>query len=465
MANGESQGVRSRAPRLAFVVATLAGAAAMLALNAPGHLTVDSVAQLYEGRIGMRVTFNPPFMSWLLGAFDRISPGTGLYLAASAALAAASLATLAILRPRVTWLGAVLAAAVWLTPQLILYQGIVWKDVLFANLAVSGFVALALAARNWRIPAVRAAALAAALLALSAAGLARQNGLLVQLLAAAALGAVGAEGRFRRGLVWGAGGLAALLLATAALNAVSQLPSARPVDDNRGLRLLLYYDLVGMVARDPTLKLDRLEAAAPGADEVIHAHLAPLYSPQRIDTLNAERSLVRRLWRLPQPVAVAQWREAVTARPMDYLATRVNVFHWLVAPPDPGRCLPYHVGVEGQPERLAALGVAAGAGKRDLALAAYVRPLVGTPILSHLSYAALAILAAAAMLRRREPTDLVMAALMGAALAFAASFFVISLACDYRYLYFLDIAALVGLLYLAVDPPVGPRPRRKGAAA
>jgi hypothetical protein len=39
-------------------------------------------------------------------------------------------------------------------------------------------------------------------------------------------------------------------------------------------------------------------------------------------------------------------------------------------------------------------------------------------------------------------------------MAFAASFFIISIACDYRYLYFADLAALAGLLYAAVDPPL-----------
>jgi hypothetical protein len=39
-----------------------------------------------------------------------------------------------------------------------------------------------------------------------------------------------------------------------------------------------------------------------------------------------------------------------------------------------------------------------------------------------------------------------------AAFAFTASFFVISIACDYRYLYFLDIAALAAVFYLALDP-------------
>ncbi len=40
----------------------------------------------------------------------------------------------------------------------------------------------------------------------------------------------------------------------------------------------------------------------------------------------------------------------------------------------------------------------------------------------------------------------------GPSWGFASSFFVISIACDYRYLYFTDIAAMAGLVYAAVDP-------------
>ena len=41
---------------------------------------------------------------------------------------------------------------------------------------------------------------------------------------------------------------------------------------------------------------------------------------------------------------------------------------------------------------------------------------------------------------------------MVGALGFAASFFAISIACDYRYLYLLDISAMTGLLYFMIDP-------------
>ena len=50
------------------------------------------------------------------------------------------------------------------------------------------------------------------------------------------------------------------------------------------------------------------------------------------------------------------------------------------------------------------------------------------------------------LLWRRRDMDLMAASLLAAALAFTASFFVVSIACDYRYLYFLDLAAMAGAL-------------------
>jgi hypothetical protein len=89
---------------------------------------------------------------------------------------------------------------------------------------------------------------------------------------------------------------------------------------------------------------------------------------------------------------------------------------------------------------------------QDQALGAYAARFFGTPLYSHLTYAAIAALAAGALLWRREPADVAMAAMLLSALAFTATFFVISVACDYRYLYFLDMAAISGLIYLALDP-------------
>ena len=48
--------------------------------------------------------------------------------------------------------------------------------------------------------------------------------------------------------------------------------------------------------------------------------------------------------------------------------------------------------------------------------------------------------------------------MLGGALTFTASFAVISIACDYRYLYFLDLSAIAAALYLAASA-------RRGAGA
>jgi hypothetical protein len=61
---------------------------------------------------------------------------------------------------------------------------------------------------------------------------------------------------------------------------------------------------------------------------------------------------------------------------------------------------------------------------------------------------------------RRQPADIAIAGLQLGGAAFATSFFIISIACDYRYLYFTDLAALTGLIYAAIDPPM---PWRKTA--
>ena len=55
--------------------------------------------------------------------------------------------------------------------------------------------------------------------------------------------------------------------------------------------------------------------------------------------------------------------------------------------------------------------------------------------------------------RRRDPADMTIIGLQLGALAFTASFAVLSVACDYRYLYLLDLAAITGVLYVALDMP------------
>ena len=72
--------VQDRRPfRLAAAILVF-GLGAMLALNAPGHLSYDSLTQLADGRAGHYNSWHPPLMAFLLGVFDSLVPGTFLFL-------------------------------------------------------------------------------------------------------------------------------------------------------------------------------------------------------------------------------------------------------------------------------------------------------------------------------------------------------------------------------------------------
>ncbi|MET0274340.1 MAG: hypothetical protein ABW360_15235, partial [Phenylobacterium sp.] len=135
-------------PRTAWRWLLMGGFAVIAALNFPGHLSVDSIMSLTEGRSGVRVSWGPPMFPAILGAFDKVFPSTSLYLAASIGLLLVSWSAMANLRPKTSWIAPVVLLGALLTPQVLIYQGIVWKDIFFANASVAGFIALALADRQ-----------------------------------------------------------------------------------------------------------------------------------------------------------------------------------------------------------------------------------------------------------------------------------------------------------------------------
>lgn len=444
-------------PLRAYWLVAALGFVAILAVNLPGHMTVDSAYQLYEGRSGHRLTFNPWIMSWLLGLFDAARPGTALFMATNAGLLIASLALLPKLTQRpVGWLAPAVLALVLATPQLIHFQGIVWKDVLFANLAVAGFVALGLAVRSERISWL---GLIAPLLLFAFAGLVRQNGLIAAAGAALALGAVaGRSGGWARGGAVGLAALAAILALAWALGAVirpqvSDLKNANTV----GLRVIQQYDLVGAVAADPDFDLS---AIPPDKAAVIRAEGPALYSDERTDGFDQSETLTRALWQTPKPNLEEAWTGMVLHRPGLYLTHRIKVFAQVFLTPTITRCGPAAAGVDGPADILAKLNMKPGWDVRDTWLNSYSSRFYGTPVFSHLAYAVLALGLIGVLCLRRTASDLAMIGLLLSGLGFAASFLALSIACDYRYLYMLDLSALAGLVYVALDPPTRRRAAR-----
>lgn len=420
----------------------------LLALNWPGQMSYDSVVQLADGRAGHYDSWHPPVMAWLLGLFDGLLPGTGLYLSFVALLLAAAWLLL-LRRARARLAASIILLAIFLTPQLLLYQGTVWKDVLFANAGIAGFAALSAAASDWPSTARRYAWLGMAALALGLAALARQNGILLLPVAAIALGLIAARLQpARAGWKYGLGFFGASLLVMGLANFALSLRSDHGQGAANQIRLAQTYDLTGMLHQDPSLRLARLERQAPALAAAIRKDGVPLYSPHLMDTLENSAALTDAIYRAPPGAIFAQWRALIAAHPLLYLRERLPVFGWVLAPPDPLVCHPDVVGVDGPPETMKLLGLAPHIRAQDRLLYRYVAHFFHTPVLSHLFYGALALMALALLLLRGGAADMAVAGLQVAALLFAASFFVVSVACDYRYLYFLDLAAMTGWLQL-----------------
>jgi hypothetical protein len=296
--------------------------------------------------------------------------------------------------------------------------------------------------------------LAGALVLLAAAALLRQNGVVVGVFAAAALGWTQSRGRWRRGLAWSLGALVAIVGVSHAMNLATE-PGGPASGDGmaEGMRVLQGYDLVGAVTLDPSFPLSAVSRARPDAAATLRRLGPRYYSAERTDFTDGQPQVRAALAAVPDEALAADWGALILHHPGLYLRERTAVFGWVFLTPRIDRCVPVCLGVDGPGPQLQELGLRPRWSAKDSRLLSYDQAFTRTPVHSHLAYALLALGVGLALLRRRDPADVAMVALMACALVFAASFFAISIACDYRYLYFLDLAAMAGLLYVLVDPP------------
>ena len=434
----------------------LAGFGISLAANWPGHLSYDSVMQLWEGRSGLYNNWHPPVMAWLLGNFDLLVPGAALFMVFQAALAFGSFIALTGLFSRPSWVAALVAAVAVSMPQLFLYQGIVWKDVLFADAGLAGFTCLAWAAKLWPHPRLRYGLIAGSAVLLALAALARQNGALLILCGAASLGWIANIYADRRNLraagIHGGtfllGAFATMVLSTAALD-MRLYESNGP---RYQIEELQAYDLIGAMKSDPALRFPAIEKKDPHLNTMMRTKGIAFYNPERRDTLLRSPALQSALLNSKPGVIAQSWRELVLHHSGTYLRIRAEVFRWVLFTPDISACVPYIVGVDGPRDEMEHLGLVERYDDRDDALNNYGRIFVGTPVFSHLAWAAMALIALVLLLMRRKPADIAMAGMLAGALLCAASFVVISIACDYRYLYALDLWTLAAVFYASLHP-------------
>ncbi len=426
-----------------------------LAVNWPGHLSVDFIIQLLEGRTGVYNTWHPPVMAWMLGVGDYLLPGAGLFAVFDTTLAFASLLALSRMQPRTSWAAVLAALLCVLSPQFLLYQGIIWKDVLFADAAVAGYVCLALAASRWEDRRARFSFILISLLLLSLATLVRQNGAIVAFVGALTLGAIAfscaPEDRLKSGIRYVVVALATIVAftvcATLALDTRSDGGDGRRAE----LKTLQIYDLAGAAASLPGIRLEIFQTHDPVLERLTRTDGGRLFSPTRVDTLQKSPALKEAFDAASSAMMTAQWVNFIVRHPLLYLKVRAAIFRWIVLTPKLDDCVPYIVGVWGPPRTMKTLGLAPRIDSRDLALETYANLFVGTPVFSHAAFGVLAAYLAFLLFRRHRPPDLAIGFMLIGSAFFAISFFVISLACDYRYLYFLDISTLAALFYLASD--------------
>jgi hypothetical protein len=454
-----------------FVALTLAGWSACLLANWPGHFSVDSVSQLAQGRTGLYDDWHPPLMAWLLGLADRAVRGAPIFFAADAALACAALLVFSRASPGPRIQGMVVMALALASPQMLIFQGVAWKDLLFADATLAAFAALALAGRAWDRRPARAGLLLGAFALFLVATLTRQTGFAAPLAGAAVLAALcatrgGTAPMTRRR--WIGGGLAALaglaaLFACAAL--IGQAFAARN-DGKPGsefqLRLLQVYDLAGALKLDPRLPLVALRRDQPALEQFERAQAAPNYKASTIDYLD-DLPGADDLLPPASPAVSADWGRLILRHPLLWLSVRAGVFlATLQSNPDRG-CPLISTGIwTDDADDLAISGLSLRREARDEWDEDYVNRFVGTPFLSHLAWGIVAFgllaLAGRDLARGdRRPEVMAIAGLLAAALAFCASFLVISVACDYRYLIVLDLAAMAAAVQRASSPGLAAR--------
>ncbi|MFA5495984.1 MAG: hypothetical protein WC247_14535 [Porticoccaceae bacterium] len=411
-------------------------------LGLPGHLSTDSIIQLYEGRTLHFISFNPPLMSLVLGALERLgSAPAGFVLISALLLAGGSWLALAGtarsgMEAAQKW-RRILAAGLILNPVLLVYTGIVWKDVLLAHAVLLAFM-LPDTLRSAHGPG-RAAGTMLLLLLLAVIIGVRQQGILFAIplaVCAAWRCCNGLWPRLVAILVLVAIPLATNKLATdfAYQHGLNELPPGGEV----GLKILMHYDLVGMLSRG---------AQGAGMEAGILAEMQaeiPKYSSYRVDTLDGVAVLY---WSQPLARTITMWLGEIKASPRSYAEHRLAVFSRVLGIGGVRDCLPYYRGVGGpvkhdlvSVELTALLGLTSGAGSWSRAIKGFAKVATHTPLFWHWCY----LLAAAGLLlvfvRRR---DWLPATLLGCTMAYMASYAVIGIACDFRYGYVLTVATSV----------------------
>jgi len=417
---------------MAAVLAILC--AATVCIDYPGHWSKDSVTQLSEGVSGVYSSFNPPFMGFLLGLFNGLSPGVPLFFLADIAIFYAACFLLLAGTGRHWCWSLVFIIPVCLGPVILIYNGVIWKDVFLANVALLAFATMANDAPLSR------GRIAVVILAVSAAVLIRQQGLLIALVAAWCLGYSAGMSTFTKRLWKTLEYFLMILIVSQLTLLIVQLSSSSIHGESygTGLNILYSYDIAGITYRGGPSLLTVFSDFGIDVEEFTE-EVRQHYSASRVDSLNLNIPFGGSL-------LLKQWVAAISAAPGAYLAHRSEVFLWLLGWYGTTQCAPVYVGVEGSPEQLSQLGIAQIDPYKLDFLWAYGGAVSQSLLFQPIAYFAVAIALLPWLWRRRAyGLDRALAMLLITAILYECSYFVIAIACDFRYSYFLVVSATATL--------------------
>lgn len=420
-----------------------------LMLNLPGHLSTDSLVQIAEGRSRNYESYNPPFISLIFGQLTAAAGGPWLLVLLSCLMLAFSLWRLLAWLPAPRRTAVAGVACLLGSPILLIYPGIVWKDVWFAHLTLLAFALIPRPSESGRLWKQ-----GLSLLLLAAAMSSRQTGVLAALpcVAAMALADPGDGRRIslqRRALgatlrVLALIGLAVLLSMLVRATAVQM--AGAPFGS--GVRLVAIFDISGLLKQAPEARLARMQSL--GMDTApLEAAARRTFSAERVDTLDFGPHA--NSWGVPLGNLLGQWADLVREHPGAYLAHRAETYAWLLGLRQQARCLPVHVGYE-RDQWLERARIDEAPSRHAHTLYRYAVVFVGSPYFSPLTWGVMSAAVWGVMLRRRQGSHPV-ALLQCAGLVYLASYAPIGMSCDFRYTYFSVLAAAVGLMYLLASRP------------
>ena len=427
------------------VIAALALAGFGLELLAfwPGLMSTDSFEQYVQAALHRYSDHHPPIMAWVWSLTDRVIPGPGGMLILHLVLLWGGLWAVAAGAHRRGFRHAWLILPIGVLPWVANIAGVIWKDVgmACALLGAGGLLYLAEDREGW----LRVAAIATAVVLIGYATMVRANGFL----AALPLPCYAAAIAFPRLTVMRAAAAGAILVAL--LFGGQQVMERKVLDASpRHLsQLVMLFDLSGITCHGA--KIDIPDAyRRPGYDR---ASLCRAYDPDQVD----------RLFFFPQsPLHMSpdddafanlrmEWISATTQHPKLYLAHRMDSFAGLlglhrVSRDDRYLRQPY---MQSNP-----WGFAFRPNAFSSALEAAVDALADTGLFSGALWMAIAMLLLGLIawrrLRARFETVLLASALMN-----ALPYFFVSLAANYRFLYWTVLATSVAsvlMLLRAVTP-------------